>query len=320
MCMKSIPELREHVNLSSYGKREKAWDIHKATSDTVSAIYAKYSNCPRDERKADRIRDCAGYLDFGWYHNGDTGNNEIHLLRAHFCHCRACIVCACRRSLMLKARFSMNIEKVLDEYPTARFIFLTLTVKNCDVSDLKATLKNMSLAFKNLMRDKTTSKDILGYIRNFEVTRGEDDSAHPHYHVLLMVKSSYFKSGHYISQNDYTLAWKKALKVDYTPIVDIRAIRNKSDRIGVVKELFKYTIKELDITLDLWYKNIMEQLHKTRAISSSGALKDVVKDISQESDDDMIHVGKDSATMEALNKVVTYQWNRPIKRYRLKKD
>lgn len=314
--MKSIAELKEHVNLSSYGKREKAWDIHKATSDTVSAIYDKYSNCPRDERKADRIRDCAGYLDFGWYHNSDTGNNEIHLLRAHFCHCRACIVCAWRRSLMLKARFSMNIEKVLDEYPKARFIFLTLTVKNCDVSDLKATLKNMSLAFKNLMKDKTITKDILGYVRNFEVTRGNDDSAHPHYHVLLMVKSSYFKSGHYLSQNDFTLAWKKALKVDYTPIVDIRAIRNKADRTGVIKELFKYTIKELDISLDVWYKNVMEQLHKMRAISTGGALKDVVKDIRQESDDDMIHVDKDSDTMQSLNRIVTYEWNRPIKRYR----
>ena len=314
----TVPQLKEFVNLSSYGEREALWDYHKAIADEVAKLYEEYSDCERDSRKAERIRNCAGYLNFSWYYNNQTGKNEIHLIELHSCKARSCVLCQWRRSLIYKARFSMNIVDVIQNNPTARFIFLTLTVRNCELSEIRSTLSDMSKAFNRLTKSDYF-KDVLGYIRNVEMTRSENDTVHPHYHVLLMVKPTYFNKGHYLTQNDWALAWKHFLKLDYTPITDIRLVRDKSKRLDVVKELFKYTVKETDIKKDNWYKILMDSLHHIRAISSGGTLKNIVKDFTNTQDEDLLHIDENSQPMEPLNKTVAYEWNRPIKRYRKSK-
>ena len=311
----SLAEMKEFVNLSSYGKRGERWDYHKAIADEVAKLYEVYGDCERDKRKAKRIRDCAGYLNFGWYSNPDTGKNEIHLIELHCCKTRSCVLCQWRRSLLYKVRFSMNIIDILEQYPTAKFLFLTLTVKNCDLSDIRSTLSQMSTAF-NRMTKSDAFTDVIGYIRNMEITRGENDSVHPHYHVLLMVNQSYFKSGHYISKDGWAKYWRKYMKLDYDPVCDIRLVRDKTKRLDVVKELFKYTIKETDIKTDNWYKILMDSLHHVRAISSGGALKNIIKDDTNLQDHDLLHLTESGSEMQPLNKTVAYQWNRPIKRYR----
>jgi plasmid rolling circle replication initiator protein Rep len=209
----------------------------------------------------------------------------------------------------------MNIIDILEQYPTARFLFLTLTVKNCDLSDIRSTLSQMSTAF-NRMTKSDAFTDVIGYIRNMEITRGENDSVHPHYHVLLMVNQSYFKSGHYISKDGWAKYWRKYMKLNYDPVCDIRLVRDKTKRLDVVKELFKYTIKESDIKTDNWYKILMDSLHHVRAISSGGALKNIIKDDTNLQDHDLLHLTESGSEMQPLNKTVAYQWNRPIKRYR----
>ena len=311
----SIAQLHEYVNLSSYGKKEALWDYHKAIADEVAKLYEEFSDSPRDSRRAERIRNCAGYLNFGWYHNQQTGNNEIHLIELHCCKARACVLCAWRRSLLYKARFSMNILDVIEQNPTAKFIFLTLTVRNCELSEIRATLSDMSKAFNRLTKSEYF-RDVLGYIRNMEITRGDNDTVHPHYHCLLMVKETYFNSGHYINQNSWAHAWQHFMKLDYVPVTDIRLVRDKSKRLDVVKELFKYTVKETDIQKDNWYKILMDSLHHIRAISSGGTLKDIVKDFTNTQDEDLLHIDDNAQPMEPLNRTVAYEWNRPIKRYR----
>lgn len=311
----TVTQLREYVNLSSYGKNGQLWDYHKAIADEVAKLYEDFSDSPKDSRKAERIRNCSGYLNFGWYYNNQTGKNEIHLIELHCCKVRSCVLCQWRRSLLYKARFSMNIIDIIQNNPTAKFIFLTLTVKNCEISEIRSTLSSMSKAFNRLTKSDYF-KDVLGYIRNMEITRGENDTVHPHYHVLLMVKETYFNTGHYINQNSWALAWKHFMKLDYVPITDIRLVRDKSKRLDVVKELFKYTVKETDIKKDSWYKLLMDSLHHVRAISSGGILKDIVKDFTNTADEDLLHIDENSQPMEPLNKTVAYEWNRPIKRYR----
>jgi len=46
--------------------------------------------------------------------------------------------------------------------------------------------------------------------------------------VLLPVKKSYFTGKLYISQKDWTSLWKKAMKLDYTPIVHIQRVKGKT--------------------------------------------------------------------------------------------
>ena len=313
--MDRLPPIHEFVNLSSYGKREAKWDYHKAISDQIAQLYDDYSDSPRDKKKAERIRNCAGYLNFGWYANPVTGKNEIHLIELHCCKARSCVVCQWRRSLVYKARFSMNILEVLNNNPTAKFIFLTLTVKNCELVDIRETLSRMSKAF-NRMTKSDAFKDVQGYIRNMEITRGIDDSVHPHYHVLLMVRPNYFNQGHYISKDQWSKYWKHFMALDYNPVCDVRLVRDSSKCKDVVKELFKYTIKESDIKKDNWYKLLMDSLHHIRAISSGGQLKNIIKEDTTLTDNELIHTTDNPDSLLPLDKTVAYTWNRPIKRYR----
>ncbi|KYD03686.1 hypothetical protein B4144_3959 [Bacillus atrophaeus] len=84
----------------------------------------------------------------------------------------------------------------------------------------------------------------------------EEDTYHPHFHVLLPVKKNYIK------QADWTSLWKKALKLDYTPIVDIRRVKGKAkidaEQIEsdvreakmeqkAVLEISKYPVKDTDV-------------------------------------------------------------------------
>ncbi len=84
----------------------------------------------------------------------------------------------------------------------------------------------------------------------------EEDTYHPHFHVLLPVKKNYIK------QADWTSLWKKALKLDYTPIVDIRRVKSKAkidaEQIEsdvreammeqkAVLEISKYPVKDTDV-------------------------------------------------------------------------
>ena len=48
--------------------------------------------------------------------------------------------------------------------------------------------------------------------------------AHPHFHALLLVQSNYFTTN-YIKQNDWVEMWQKALRVDYAPSVNVKAVK-----------------------------------------------------------------------------------------------
>ena len=57
--------------------------------------------------------------------------------------------------------------------------------------------------------------------------------AHPHFHALLLVKPSYFKGQGYIKQGDWVEMWSKALRADYLPSVNVKAVKATLDEKDV---------------------------------------------------------------------------------------
>lgn len=47
------------------------------------------------------------------------------------------MICTWRKSLRWKAKAYSSLPKFLEEHPGYRFLFLTLTVKNCEVNELR---------------------------------------------------------------------------------------------------------------------------------------------------------------------------------------
>ena len=108
-----------------------------------------------------------------------------------------------------------------------------LTVKNPPVTELRDTLKHMNDSWKRLIETKRFKSGVAGFLRTTEVTRGNDGKmmAHPHFHALLLVKPSYFTIN-YIKQGDWVEMWAKALRADYLPSVNVKAVKATLDEKG----------------------------------------------------------------------------------------
>ena len=121
--------------------------------------------------------------------------------------------------------------------------------ENPPVTELRDTLKHMNDSWKRLIETKRFKSGVAGFLRTTEVTRGNDGKmmAHPHFHALLLVKPSYFTIN-YIKQGDWVEMWAKALRADYLPSVNVKAVKATLDEKGRKQldkalETLKYSVK-----------------------------------------------------------------------------
>lgn len=221
---------------------------------------------------------------------------------------------------MWVARFLKAVPALKRDYPTARYIFVTLTVKNCELPELRQTLTWMNESWKRLCRRKQFPA--IGFARSTEITKGKDGTAHPHFHCLMMVKQSYFQGKYYLSQADWSELWKEALQVDYGPIVDVRAVK-PNKKLGLealtasVIETFKYSIKPDDLLGagtdedKEWLLELTKQLHKTRAIALGGILKNY---LSESEPEDLLTESGDEELSEEVARLL-FGWRERASRY-----
>ncbi|WP_338057085.1 protein rep, partial [Salinivibrio socompensis] len=133
------------------------------TAANLTMLARYYAGVLEFERYAQRMAECSGVLRFGWQTAPDTGESRLRLREAHFCRVRHCPVCQWRRTLMWQARFYQAMPRLAAEHPKARWIFLTLTVKNCQISELRDTLKHMNASWQRL-KDRKEFKTVSGWI------------------------------------------------------------------------------------------------------------------------------------------------------------
>lgn len=283
------------VSLSLLSDRDKIWDNHRSHSQDVSSIYSLKNQFFKYH---ERIDNCSINLKFG-IHEKDG----LKLREAYFCHVRNCPVCQWRKSLFWKAMMYKTYDSIKEKYPNYRWLFLTLTVRNCEITDLRDTLKNMNQAWFKLIRRKKFNV-VKGFVRTTEVTRDKKNPyshAHPHFHCILLVDSTYF-SNNYIKHSDWVEIWSDCLGIDYLANVDIRAVKSKSDEFdlrSVIAETLKYACKPSDMIHDNsqrakdWFYEYTLQVHKTRFVATGGILKDALKAEKDITTNDMIALSKD---------------------------
>ena len=303
--------------LTDYSPRDRPWDVHRAQAQAVEGVY---SGTVFDSL-AGRIKGCTGHLGFVWSDpDPETGELHLKLRSAHFCRVRHCPVCQWRRSLMWQARFLKALPAIEAAHPTARWLFLTLTVRNCNITDLRRTIQDMNQAWHRLIKRREFDSNTLGWIRTTEVTRGRDDSAHPHFHVLMMVKPSYFGKS-YVTQKRWTELWQECARLDYTPIVHVQAVKSKS-RLSSLSELplhraiaetLKYAVKPSDMHDD-WLIELTRQVYHLRFIASGGVLKNVLRE-GEEKEEDLLLADDPDGSSDASEPDVYFRWNRTIRRY-----
>lgn len=213
---------------------------------------------------------------------------------------------------MWKAKAAKILPLVLAAYPKYRWLFVTLTVRNCQVDELRSTISHMNKSFERLSNLKAFPAD--GFLRTVEVTRSKDSTAHPHFHILMMVKSSYFGAD-YLSLEKWKSMWQKSLRIDYSPEIDVKALKDKGVNFSaMLSEVIKYQVKESDLIKDRdWFIELTNQLYKTKAISSGGILKEYLKELESEPDD---LIGEGEVENEEELAHLFFGWMQYYKQYR----
>ena len=299
------------IALSELSPRDRSWDKHRYSADLVADLYR--GNIAFDSY-AWRMDSCAQILDFKLVPDHDLGQLLLRLSAAHFCRVPQCPVCQSRRSLMWKARALRALPLVVKDYPKHRWLFLTLTQKNCSVCELRETVQKMHKSFIRLTKLKCWSAE--GWIKSLEVTRGKDGNAHPHFHCLLMVSPAYF-TRNYLNYQDWSELWHKAARLDYRPQVFVRAVAKDRDPTILIPEILKYSVKESDLYKDKEFLlGITEQLYKIRRISVGGVLRSYMRKLEEEPED---LIGKDEENENEVDEGHLYfYWKYSEKKYRLK--
>lgn len=308
--------------LADISDKDSIWDDQRYKTEQVGDIYSYNAEF---ERYSERMTDCSTFLAYGFSDDG------IKLKDANFCRVRHCPVCQWRRSLFWKANMYVAYDEIKEKYPTHRWLFLTLTVKNCDITDLRETLKHMNQSWQRLIKRKPFLRTVEGWIRTTEVTKGKDGSAHPHFHVMLLVKPSYFAKN-YIKQGEWSEMWQSCLKVDYMPIIDVRVVRAKKKK-GVevysiddaiksaIMETLKYSVKPADMIGDgskndnAWFYELTRQCYKLRFVASGGALKDALKRDDEITNDDLINTDKDENESVIDDRRLVFTYKKVVHKY-----
>ena len=299
--MSSIDQSINELNavLSKYADKKSLSDDLNLSERISKISYSQ--NDPMFQRKAERVRYCGSYLEFDKYQSTEKPQDLMRSLRsANFCKDKFCPMCNWRKSQKLMGEM-MSIFDQLDKN-RYELIFMTLTMTNPPMSEIKNALAHMALSFNRFMKYKAVAAVVKGFLRSVEFLgdKTAEGYCHPHYHCLIVVNKSYFKSRDYLTQEKWRELWKRALRVDYDPTVNVQKIKPREvvDELGVthqysaiqsaVLEVTKYCLKSSAVKAmsDKNFEDLYVGTHRIRKYRLGGILREI-KPLDREIDPDL---------------------------------
>lgn len=293
-------------------------------------------------KKARRMVECASFMTFKLTEKG------LKLAQCYNCKGRLCSMCNWRRSMKIGFQ-NKKIVEVANERHNLKWIFITLTVRNCDASKLESTVHQMMKGWHRFVGYKRVKQAMRGWFRALEVTKNRKNFSksfgtyHPHFHVLVCVEPSFFGKG-YIKQVEWVSLWKKAMRLDYDPIVHVQRVKPKKDvdfeaieeevkgaaikEQKAILEISKYPVKDTDVLpsdkltaegIETVY-TLETSLAYKRLVSYGGIMKQLHKELNLDDAEngDLIHTGDDEVA-NAIGEVMAY-WHYGVKNYVIGKE
>lgn len=261
--IKDIEEIEDYLKKSTEKKRMQYKFIELMKNNKLVSL--KNLNVAR-------LQVCGDFLLFL-----KSKNNAYRLKKANLCNNRFCPLCSSLRAKK-NAVIVLELMEYIREIKKLEFVFFTLTAPNIVGEKLEEEIKEFNNSFKELMRSKEFRKVCKGYIRKLEVTYNKERADfHPHFHIVMAVNKSYFKSKDYISTALLKTLWRKFKKNDSIEAVDMRKVKMNS--IKEVLEIATYCTKSSDLydngqeVFDYFYS----ALRGKQEITYSGTFADVKK-------------------------------------------
>lgn len=283
-----------------------------------------------ESKKAERVSFCNVLMEFDVNHE-----DVMKLKKTWFCKSPLCPICNWRKSMKHSEQAKKVVAEVVRVNPKARWLFLTLSAKNLRGAELSQGLRDLTEGFRRLMQYKRVKQKLIGFMRTTEITvNSRDNTYNQHLHVLLCVSSTYFKKENYMKQEEWTSLWKKAMKLDYKPIVNIQVVKpkhefDKEDKLlGAIYETSKYAVKDSDyltgdVAKDVKVVGDLENgLYRKRLIAYGGYLKTVhnklnLKDIEKA---DLININEEEKVAEDVAYRLIASWNWRLQNYTVKRE
>ena len=265
--------------------------------------------------RAAAVRNCGSFLEFVLLPTG-----ERRLKSMYSCKDRLCPMCAWRRSLKTYS----NVRAILEDPDCAELVplFATLTIKNCDALDLCDCIDDLLQGFRRLSNDKAFKAAYKGWMRTLEITHNVSaNTYHPHIHMLLLVRKSYFTSRYYLSQSRLTEMWQRCCRLSYVPIVHLERCYSMG---GAVAEVAKYATKDADYIIidnpDLTaeaIQSIFSALRARRLVAYGGIMRRVRAKLALDDEDsgDLSNVSPDELVPPDDAQSEVYFWHSGYRAY-----
>ncbi|MCT6788534.1 protein rep [Salmonella enterica] len=233
-------------------------------------------------------------------------NGKAHTVFTHRCRSRHCQNCQRIKAFVWQEKMKEIFPDLISKYPNHKYLFITFTVKNPKLKNLKSVLICMSRAYAKMFQRKAFKKWFVGDIRSTEITRGNsgEDEAHPHFHALICVHPSYFQGVNYMSADVWGKNWGECLEAEFKkegleynaadypkgfPRVDIRLAKSADRKTDITNKnitehgeqlinyVLKYSVKGSDLLkngkADAWFWEFDKQVKNIRMIAASGDIK-----------------------------------------------
>lgn len=293
-----------------------AWRDRKVKTVRLAELYDKAGYPEYSER----ARTCCTWLQYGVSTDGSK-----QLSAANFCQLRLCPMCTARRA----RRAAYKLSRVLDVVEAAhgaKFLFLTLTMRNVPGDQLGDALEQLTKGWYRFVEQRQIERSVKGWFRAIEITRS-GRNYHPHLHVILAVEPDYFsresrKSGKYLNQSDLVDRWMRALRVDYRPSVRIQVTKAGGGQAAAGRaaalEAAKYAVKDEDyidpklpdsLAVEV-LRDYTNALHRRRLTAFGGWFKVAAAqlDAADLDEGDLVHT-EDTVREDVADLIETYNWH-----------
>lgn len=255
-------------------------------------------------------------------------NGKAHTVFTHRCRSRHCANCQRIKAYVWQMKMQEIIPELSINFKNGKYLFITFTVKNPKIKNLRLVLKCMSRAYAKMFQRKAF-RFVVGGIRSTEITRGKsgDDEAHPHFHAIICLKTTYFKKENYLTADDWGKHWGECLQSEYEkegldynekdypkgfPRVDIRVAKSADGKQEITNKniaehgeqlinyVLKYSIKGSDLLkdgkADKWFFEFDKQVKGIRMIAPVGVVKTMLGELER----DQFDYYKEQAKIEKL--------------------
>lgn len=236
---------------------------------------------------ASRMSRCADYFYIHRIYDISSGV-EKDLYMSRYCRLSYCPICGQRRCNEWVRRFSDILPLIGDEkHKKYKFLFLTISPRNCRMSELKKEIDKMNFAWGKLIKTHSFRKAFKnggGWVRVIEAKPGKcygenwtPESTNLHIHALLYVPVNFKCDAK--EQREWATLWRRSMKLDHCPEINIGRRKGNANKFKEALKILRYMTKpiKLEKVNPVWAREYVIQIRGHRLITTGGIIRKTLR-------------------------------------------